>query len=871
MKRTMLLAFATMLCCLGSWAQDGKTFATAFNLADYLQGNTLSYTCATSEDAQNGVYFKIEVPAEKAQTISVADGTAYTSLRNADESYNYDYTSATDKDLSLNFSITPLEAGQTYYLKLYSWSSTQLTATVILKDEFKGGASCDEATTVPSNELTLVSAEVDVPTYMAYYVESDGVLVVDVNNGSNSTLSASCDDQNPVMLQSGRNKVQVEGGKTYILKTTQSYSWYQIVVKMNLTHPVAGSSCDMAIAVQKGADETFATATLAKEAGTYWYVYEATMDGYITLASESDLTGGTVKFYDECSEYSSARVSVKDGFYVRYAIRQGMMYYIEVTRATEVAEPTTFTLTENAAGPGDTRDNPIVITDNKGHVSGYYNNTYYFKVTTPASDGRWFINVNSDVVFEKSGTGIAIENKDGRQLAFNESYTANVRIDVGGNEEIYIQCRMSENYCPFDFTISYEAVEEGDVCGMAITATTGQNTIPTEKTEKWYAYTATMNGWLSIEPTDSNVSVSFPYSCDNKNTFNAVTKDGFASKIKVAEGNTYVILFQNIGTTRTFTLSETLFQAGEDCSNPIVLTGEGAVGADIPETIGEWWYQYTPAIDGKMNLSSDMVVERDANWNYNDVLYKLGDCSQTENGTRRWDNATNANIMDATFVVKADQPVFIHVKRVVAAATTNRLNIAVRDLQPGESCTLPIEVESNTISVSNGISSQNEAVWFKVELIPGDFYVDGFGFGMYLYNNCDAATNDYLAQATYMGYDYDTYQYIYKLSYTVTEAGTYYLKWYQSDTANNVVTLSGSAFKDPTDIKNESFVDGNLVRALSGSILVDTKEAAQVNVFDISGKLVKTTQVDGTAVLNIRPGLYLVRIGDHVTKVVVND
>ena len=86
-----------------------------------------------------------------------------------------------------------------------------------------------------------------------------------------------------------------------------------------------------------------------------------------------------------------------------------------------------------------------------------------------------------------------------------------------------------------------------------------------------------------------------------------------------------------------------------------------------------------------------------------------------------------------------------------------------------------------------------------------------------------------------------------------------------------MVTLSGSGFKDPTDIKNESFVDGNLVRALSGSILVDTKEAAQVNVFDISGKLVKTTQVDGTAVLNMRPGLYLVRIGDYVTKVVVND
>ena len=870
MKRTMLLAFATMLCCLGSWAQDGKTFATAFNLADHLQGNTLSYTCATSEDAQNGVYFKIEVPAEKAQTISVADGTAYTSLRNADESYNYDYTSATDKDLNLNFSITPLEAGKTYYLKLYSWSSTQLTATVILKDEFKGGASCDEATTVPSNELTLVSAEVDVPTYMAYYVESDGVLVVDVNNGSNSTLSASCDDQNPVMLQSGRNKVQVEGGKTYILKTTQSYSWYQIVVKMNLTHPVAGSSCDMAIAVQKGADETFATATLAKEAGTYWYVYEATMDGYITLASESDLTGGTVKFYDECSEYSSARVSVKDGFYVRYAIRQGMMYYIEVTRATEVAEPTTFTLTENAAGPGDTRDNPIVITDNKGHVSGYYNNTYYFKVTTPASDGRWFINVNSDVVFEKSGTGIAIENKDGRQLAFNESYTANVRIDVGGNEEIYIQCRMSENYCPFDFTISYEAVEEGDVCGMAIAATTGQNTIPTEKTEKWYAYTATMNGWLSIEPDDSNVSVSFPYSCENKNMFNAVTKDGFASKIKVLEGNTYVIWFKNLGTTRTFTLSETEFVEGEDCSKPIVITGtENPLSVEFPETIGEWWYQFTPAEDGKMTLSCDMEAERDADYNINDLKYKLGDCMQTEYSTSSWDNTAGKTVMKSTFVVTGGQPVFIHVKRAVASTQKGTMTIATRELQPGESCSLPIEVESNTIMVANGFNSRAEAVWFKVELVPGDFYIDGLGFGMYLYKDCNST--NYLAMAQYQGYDYDKYGYIYKLSYTVTEAGSYYLQWYQSDYADNVVTLSGSAFTDPTAIKNESYADGNLVRGLSGSILVDTKEATQVNIYDISGKLVEATQVDGTAMFRMRPGLYLVRVGDNVTKVVVNN
>ena len=762
MKRTFLLAFAAVFCYLGSWAQataDGKTFSTAFNLTDYLSGDQLKYTCSSTEEADAGVYFKIDVPADKGQTISLAAGSyVYTSLYNADETYNYDYTSATDKDSGLYFSITPLEAGKSYYLKLYSSSNTALAATVILRDKFEGGASCSVAPALPSNELTLISTTTGVPTYVTYAVDSDGVLVVDVNNGSNTKLSTGCDDAAPVALQSGRNKVPVKGGKTYILQSTQEYDYYALVVKMNLTHPVEGSSCDMAITIQKESEAATANATLAKEAGTYWYVYEATMDGYITLNSGSDLAGGYVKIYDSCEEYMYARTTVNGLFDVRYAVKNGYTYYIEVNRANEATEPTTFTLTESAAGPGDSRDNPIVITDNQGHVPGYYNNNYYFKVTTPKSEGRWFINVNSDVTFEKSGTGVAIENKDGRQLAYSSSYSANVRTDVGGNEEIYLQFRMSENYCPFNFTISYEAVEEGDVCGMAIAATTGENTIPTEKTEKWYAYTATLTGWLSIEPTDSNVSVSFPYSCDNKNTFNAVTKDGFASKIKVAEGNTYVILFQNIGTTRTFTLSETPFQEGEDCSNPIVLTGEGAVATDIPKAIGEWWYQYTPAIDGKMNLSSDMVVERDANWNYNDVLYKLGDCSQTENGTRRWDNAANASIMDATFVVKANQPVFIHVKRVVHATTTNRLNIAVRDLQPGESCTLPIEVESNTISVSNSFSSQSEAVWFKVELNPGDFYVDGLGFGMYLYNNCDAATNDYLAQASYMGYDSNTYQ-----------------------------------------------------------------------------------------------------------------
>ncbi|MBO5721446.1 MAG: T9SS type A sorting domain-containing protein, partial [Bacteroidales bacterium] len=59
------------------------------------------------------------------------------------------------------------------------------------------------------------------------------------------------------------------------------------------------------------------------------------------------------------------------------------------------------------------------------------------------------------------------------------------------------------------------------------------------------------------------------------------------------------------------------------------------------------------------------------------------------------------------------------------------------------------------------------------------------------------------------------------------------------------------------------------VFAVAGGIMVETVEAANVEVYTIAGVLVNAQTVSGSATIEMPQGVYIVKVADKVEKVIV--
>lgn len=849
MKKLILLTFL-QFCLCSLFAQ------TDVSTALDLQVGTNSYDL-TGQSGYVTLYYKYTAPAESGQllTFTTVKGEGLSYVMSEDGTYNkmiYGINSATG-------SIVPVKAGQTVYLILNTRGGSEISFDMKAENAIvEGGQTKEEAIDVtgqsnffiPSNYSTETYSSV---TYLKYECSEEGVLEMTFT-GSLSGLSVceeNSSEETSVSLSyvSGTvvGKTEVEAGKVYIIKIKASTS--PLIGNFVITHPTIGTSSDMPFTGKAEGNE------LPAEIGEYWYSYVAEDNGFVMLSSDSYLYGGTVSVYNANSMYSPI-ASVDGCFLLRFNAVKGNTYLICIEKNEATGSPDLFDMTLVPAGEGDSFNNPKAIELGENTLP-QYNGQYYYSITIPGEAGTpKFLNISSEADFLSSATNVAVYDQNNMYSSL-ASGTKDVKVEVSAGNTYIICWNLNEDINGFKYNVSVEDIAQGDVYGNPIPAVVGTNDLKSGS-DKYYKYTATLNGWLVISPSDPAVKVQFPMSSGPYPSYRTAVQDGFSIKTEIVKGTEYVIQFSDVTADGTFDLEEVAYGEGESKETAIVVEGSSA---DVPKSAQTTWYRYVAPADGMLEISSDINYEQNASYQSSTVrVMRDGDSYPVD--------ITKPSTVGITFFGKfgASKDEVFYVQVVTLSAQEGKtVTFNLRDYEPDELSDNPIELVVGENQLKE--ASRLNPVWYYADLAEGDLKITADANNYYymtLYSADDL--NNPLAVS---GYVYDeNYNGSYNLTYTVETPGKYIMKLEQTNPGGALVTMSANI---ATGI-SATGLDAENVTVGSGCITVTPSAAgANVSVYDLSGKMVKSAYVKGQTTFNVEKGLYIVRVNNKAIKVVVKD
>lgn len=849
MKKLILLTFL-QFCLCSLFAQ------TDVSTALDLQVGTNSYDL-TGQSGYVTLYYKYTAPAESGQllTFTTVKGEGLSYVMSEDGTYNkmiYGINSATG-------SIVPVKAGQTVYLILNTRGGSEISFDMKAENAIvEGGQTKEEAIDVtgqsnffiPSNYSTETYSSV---TYLKYECSEEGVLEMTFT-GSLSGLSVceeNSSEETSVSLSyvSGTvvGKTEVEAGKVYIIKIKASTS--PLIGNFVITHPTIGTSSDMPFTGKAEGNE------LPAEIGEYWYSYVAEDNGFVMLSSDSYLYGGTVSVYNANSMYSPI-ASVDGCFLLRFNAVKGNTYLICIEKNEATGSPDLFDMTLVPAGEGDSFNNPKAIELGENTLP-QYNGQYYYSITIPGEAGTpKFLNISSEADFLSSATNVAVYDQNNMYSSL-ASGTKDVKVEVSAGNTYIICWNLNEDINGFKYNVSVEDIAQGDVYGNPIPAVVGTNDLKSGS-DKYYKYTATLNGWLVISPSDLAVKVQFPMSSGPYPSYRTAVQDVFSIKTEIVKGTEYVIQFSDVTADGTFDLEEVAYGEGESKETAIVVEGSSA---DVPKSAQTTWYRYVAPADGMLEISSDIYYEQNASNQSSTVrVMRDGDSYPVD--------ITKPSTVGITFFGKfgASKDEVFYVQVVTLSAQEGKtVTFNLRDYEPGKLSDNPIELVVGENQLKE--ASRLNPVWYYADLAEGDLKITADANNYYymtLYSADDL--NNPLAVS---GYVYDeNYNGSYNLTYTVETPGKYIMKLEQTNPGGALVTMSANI---ATGI-SATGLDAENVTVGSGCITVTPSAAgANVSVYDLSGKMVKSAYVKGQTTFNVEKGLYIVRVNNKAIKVVVKD
>ena len=798
-----------------------------------------------STSSSNYIYYKYTAPANESQLVTVTRSSSSTNC-----SASLDGSSNTNiSGIYLNSATAyPVSAGQTIYLQVGGLAQTSVSFTISMEAaDVDAGKTCDDPVILTGEKAFVPSVREGystVDSYLSYTCEEDGLLEIHftgsasgikVYNECNGTQIGTFDTSYNSTTSEYVGKYAVEAGNTYIFAFSAYSPCYAWVV---LTHPVEGQSCDFPF-------EAAAVNTLPKEAGTYYYGYTVTEEGYLVIDSEENFAGNTISLWSSCTSYSEDAM-VTGYMALRSHVNSGYTYVIKIEKTEATAEEGTFTINLESEKPGDSQYNPFTIASIDEPVTlPKYNGTYWYKVQVPAGDNCFLVADANEANINNSRVEIFKDGETYTTLGQGEKYA---KAEVQGGTAYLIKWTCNEGINSFNFNIYYEAIEAGTTCNNTIAAVAGENDL-NAGSELYYSYTAEQSGWLIID-TDVTIGVTFLRGCNSWDGYYPATKIANINKCEMVAGENCIIKFTNIEEATTFFLSMEDYAEGESCDKAIAIElGDTA----IPATVGKFYYSYTAEKDGVLTIESDMVYESiydGYNSSNNEIAYAT-DCNLYF--TTIMTSGPDGTIFSGNTIVTEGTTIYIRVKT-ITAQPDKKLTLNIRDLLPGEGCSSPIEIQPGIIRLQE--TTYNKPVWYSIELEPGVFSVTSTNyFTMELYESCDSEI-----PLAYSSYDYNSSGYA--LTYNIMTAGVYLLK--QTSQYANDVTVSG-VYSDVDKVEGN-----NDVRIMGNNIIVTANGTrTDVVICDITGKVVAAQAVYDNATFAVDKGIYIVKVADQVKKVAI--
>jgi hypothetical protein len=798
-----------------------------------------SYTWA--EGSTDYIYWKYTNSADESVLLSVGQNTSFVDATGAGISSLYGSTGPA----------YPLVAGETVYMKSsapYSGLTLTFTASVeAINYAATTSADAPLAFTTDKKNVFIMSSSYGTPTaYMTYTATEDAVLELVANNYISSASYTTGETTGNVAFsyKSGNYvaKLPVVAGNTYVVAISASSSF---ILTGELTHPVIGASYDYAIPAVLGENTVAAPFSEA-----YWYEFTPETSGNLVITSDETLPGGSVTVYNGASNVNygySAGTSEAGTFNTRCEVIAGETYYIKIVKAETTAAAQTFNLAVEAFEAGDRVENPIVLTSGEAQTLKSATGTYYYSIQVPAAEDM-ILNVTAEGV-ESASTYLTIYNQAwGAYSGSTYSGTNAAAITMNASKGVtYILAWTASETAPIQFTATLKAIAAGDSYDKPIVAEEGVNLF-TDEGDKYYTYTATLTGKLSILPTDvENTTVTFPQGSSTWSGSYTTTINNGASEIDVVAGQTYVIKFSGTGvnTAAGFTLSEREYAQGDTDSNPLVLEGDTYTFGN--ETVNAW-YAYTVKTSGVLTLSGTMECDND---NYVEYKKQGGYASRAYDGTN----------LTATFPVEEGEVYLFHIVS-PNVQPGNTVEISIRDYEAGETLSKAITLQPDSATTLPN-PTRILPTWTKATVKSGTLTLTAEENGSvsgYIYKSYEDAQAGTNGTSFYMtNYDYTTYQSLDHYVYTTTlsvdgdTAAVYYIEFTSSYATNLIITLSGDAVQETVE-------NSDVTTGINGIL---SSEEGVIRVFDLSGRQVNADSFKTQA------GTYIIRENGRTRKVVI--
>lgn len=802
---------------------EGKTEHT---FPDYTEGETTP------------VFYKYTAPDDIAKLIHVESATAtkLTWLTPDSVAINADQYIAIDK-------------GATVYLKVVA-RDRQLSFNTQITDypQYGRGYAEELPVEMEDNGTYFFDYSADERnTYFRYTATKDGIL--NIQSSVYCTGNVSENGGAAVALNfptTGFCFINTKRGTTYdIVLTSKGYR----VVTSAFAEQLPGDAYYNAIDAVEGENRVPA------KKGTYWYRFENEKVGNLIITSEQSLPEGKVEIYgteyqaSHGSDYISA-ASETGSFNVKCMTNAKGTFYICVNKAEDTEAEDIFSISIGDYEPGQFEDNPIMITEFPAelYVEGpdWGNNDpkTFYAIDTPA-DKDYFITLSTE---EK------LSNPYTYAFVYKQGASGSEETEVRNRAELilekgsrYIIRFVNKEKRTLKYVIEQRNSEQGDTYSNPLPVSEGENTV-TSYGKKYYAYTATVTGKLTLYVSSRDIEVAFPSGPSKYDKDYTYVKDNLTYTIDVEKDKEYIICLDNVRAGDTFEISEREYEQGEDRQNPIEITGTYTLG----DKFTDFWLRYTATDEAMLTVSSDLTY----NGSQKFVMSKNDENGVNVAVTRKVGTQYVTEYKGRTPVIAGDI-VYIHI--VLSKTYPGKVvTVETRDVKVGESIDKPLVIEPNT-KYTIPIISESMPMWCKLTAKEGSFAlsvnnsVNGFWYTSY-----DNAVNDNKKTVFDATADED-----YTFNVDAKDAGEQYLKLVKGVVVQSL-TITGDVETGISSIA----ADNAEIRIAGGSLIING-DNTHVSVMTTGGTRIADEAITGQKQISLPAGIYIVEVNGKCRKIVI--
>lgn len=843
MKKTLLsLALA---------AFTGLSFAqTTLDTAQPIQPGQISYNFPNSSGDKN-VYYTYTASSQHDELLILrrgASGQTFTVSENGSSSTRYNKITA--EGGSINYFLLP--RGKSAYINVNAYKVSNITFNFeVVATDITAGSSCNNAIELNHDHVVYVDKSSGDASYLEYTAVQDGTLsVLMTTNISGLTVREGCSGTETPLSQSTDKdyyyvaKTPVKSGKTYIF-SGKAYNPLVAHLDIEASKP-EGTSPDAPYTGKATGN------VLPAAKGTYWYSIVTTEENILHIQSSSPimLPGGRVAVYSNATDtYPAAETSGYLG--LRTRLLSGKQYLVCIQKEKATSSDQQFDLTLESKQVGDDFNLPFSLTTGN-YTTPDHNGDVYYLIEMP-KEKKTLLTVSTDSQLP-GGSYMNLYDATDNYNCLATS-TSKVQFDAEADQSFVLVWHCTEGFNNIPFTVSITDLLPGESIEDPLEGELGDNTVAEGRNERYFAYTASKEGWLKVSTADPNVEIELLQE-DGATPYYTYSATGGGIRTETWRGANAYIHLKNLSAATTLTISEEDFTDGESCGLAEVLLAEDGT-ANLPATPGHHWYRYTAPANGMLTIQANIDNEYDGDCKVaSGVSYRKGDC-EAESNTIKVISGNVAVKYSELMQVNAGDVLLIDV-RTLTALSGRELQVIWRDFNPGESPKKPLTLIIGENTMQKATPQQPR--WYDIALDACNFIfatqtsADYFKGYIYEANDLNNFIDESFYQSNAAGTDGT-----YRIQLTVAKPTRYLIKVTQASEGMkmNVEGSTSTAIHSATT-QDAVVLQGNELQSL---------RAAQV--FNMAGQQVGHLNAGDR--LRLSPGIYLIQADGKTQKVLVRE